>query len=83
MFERIIWARGDVCKKGKDLGKRIQCLREIYFRWLRYRSLDVKLPFILSPPTRPPSPEPIQLSLEEVDELRETVFRIEREKEEL
>lgn len=45
--------------------------------------MDVKLPFILSPPTRPPSPEPIQLSLEEVDELRETVFRIECEKEEL
>lgn len=81
MLKRIIRAWGNVHKKGIDLGKSIKGIREFYCRWVRQRSQDFKLPFILNPPTRQPSLEPTPIFLEEVDNRRETVLRLERKKE--
>lgn len=43
----------------------------------------MKLPFSIEIPPRPISPEPVPVSLKEVEELRATLARLEKQKEEL
>jgi hypothetical protein len=43
----------------------------------------VKLPFIVKTPIPPRSPEPIPISIEEVEELKVTIAQLNKEKEEL
>ncbi|KAI5428515.1 hypothetical protein KIW84_033483 [Lathyrus oleraceus] len=69
--------------RGQDKGKGVIGDREPYHQWVTRRSQEIKLPFILNPPTQPPPPEPIPVSMEEVEALRATIARLGRENEEL
>ncbi|XP_050889708.1 uncharacterized protein LOC127094998 [Lathyrus oleraceus] len=57
--------------------------REPYYQWVIKRSQKVKLSFILDPPTQPPPPELIPVSIKEVEALKPTIARLGRENEEL
>lgn len=83
MLKRIIRAWEYVHLRGRNMGKGIQLTKEPYYQWGIERSWDIKFPFILDPPTQPPPPEPILVSLEEVGELRASILILEQEKEEL
>lgn len=54
-----------------------------YQQWVIERFKNVKLPFSIEVPWRSASPELVLVSLEEVEELRATMARLEKEKEEL
>ncbi|XP_050895792.1 uncharacterized protein LOC127102467 [Lathyrus oleraceus] len=64
MLRRIIRAWEKVRFRGQDKGKGVIGYREPYYQWVTRRSLEIKLPFILDPPTQPPPPEPIPVSME-------------------
>lgn len=83
LLKKIIWAWGNVHKKGRHLRKGIQVIKELYNEWIIQRNQDIKLTFIISPPLWPTSPDPVPISHKEVDELRTFVLRLEQEKEEL
>ncbi|XP_050888723.1 uncharacterized protein LOC127093868 [Lathyrus oleraceus] len=83
MLRRVTRAWEKVCFRGQDKGKNVIGDKEPYYQWVMKRSQEVKLPFILDPPTQPPPPEPIPISIEEVEALRATIARLGREKEEL
>ncbi|XP_050885351.1 uncharacterized protein LOC127090323 [Lathyrus oleraceus] len=82
MLRRVIRAWGKVRFRGQDKGKGVIGDREPYYQWVTRRSQEIKMPFILDPPTQPPPPEPIPVSMEEVETLRATIARLGRENEE-
>ncbi|KAI5441083.1 hypothetical protein KIW84_010516 [Lathyrus oleraceus] len=83
MLKRVIRAWEKVRFRGQDKGKGVIGDREPYHQWVTRRSQEIKLPFILDPPTQPPPPEPILVSMEKVEALRATIARLGRENEEL
>lgn len=83
MLRRVIRAWEKVRFIGQDKGKGVIGDREPYYQWVTRRSQEIKLPFILDPPTQPSPPEPIPVSMEEVEALRATIARLGRENEEL
>lgn len=54
-----------------------------YQQWILERVKVVKLPFSIEVPPRPPALELVLVSLEEVEELRDTMARLEKEKEDM
>ncbi|XP_050909129.1 uncharacterized protein LOC127122897 [Lathyrus oleraceus] len=83
MLRRVIRAWEKVRFRGQDKGKGVIGDREPYYQWVTRRSQEINLPFILDPPTQPPPPKPIPVSMEEVEALRATIARLGRENEEL
>ncbi|XP_050920212.1 uncharacterized protein LOC127137833 [Lathyrus oleraceus] len=76
MLRRVIRAWEKVRFIGQDKGKGVIGDREPYYQWVTRRSQEIKLPFILDPPTKPPPPEPTPVSMEEVEALRATIARL-------
>lgn len=54
-----------------------------YVEWINERVCKVKFPFTLEHPVVIRDPEPVMVSMEEVEELNTTIFLIRREKEDL
>lgn len=52
-------------------------------QWVQERALQVKLAYPFEPSMHPNSPDPTHIPIEEVNELKETILRLEREYEEL
>ncbi|XP_050919164.1 uncharacterized protein LOC127136674 [Lathyrus oleraceus] len=82
-LRRVIQAWKKVHFRGQDKGKGVVGDREPYYQWVTKRSQEIKLPFILDPPTQPPPPEPTPVSIEELEALKATIARLGRENEEL
>jgi hypothetical protein len=83
MLQKIIRSWAVVHKKGNELRKRRSEIKEPYPQWIKERVKNIKLPFILIPSSQPSQPDPVSTSVEEVDELKATIERLEREKEDL
>ncbi|XP_050915319.1 uncharacterized protein LOC127130335 [Lathyrus oleraceus] len=83
MLRRVVRAWEKVCFKGQAKVKGVIGDKEPYYQWFVKRSQEVKLSFILDPPTQPPPPEPIPVSIEEVEALKATIARLGQENEEL
>jgi archaellum component FlaC len=79
MLQKIIRSWEEVHKKGSELRKRGSGNREPYPQWVKERAKSIKLPFIIIPSTQPSSPKPVPVSIEEVNELRATISRLEKE----
>ncbi|XP_050875119.1 uncharacterized protein LOC127078729 [Lathyrus oleraceus] len=75
-LRRVIRVWEKVFFRGQDKGKGVIGYREPYYRRVTRRSQEIKLTFILDPPTQPPPPEPISVSMEEVEALRATIARL-------
>ncbi|KAK2351445.1 hypothetical protein QL285_097261 [Trifolium repens] len=83
MLQKIIQSWEKVHKKGSELKKRRSETNELYPYWVIERAKLIKLPFVLVPSTQPSSPEPVSVSLEEANDLRTTISRLRKEKEEV
>jgi chromosome segregation ATPase len=83
MLQKIIRSWEEVHKKGNELKKRRNETNELYPHWVIERAKLIKLPFVLAPSTQPSLPEPASMSMEEVNDLRATIIRLEKEKEEV
>jgi hypothetical protein len=81
MLQRIIRSWEVVHKKGNELRKRGSEIKEPYPQWVKERVKNIKLPFLIVPSAQPSSSEPIPISIEEVNELKKTISRLEKEKE--
>ncbi|KAI5431299.1 hypothetical protein KIW84_035465 [Lathyrus oleraceus] len=69
--------------KGTELVKKNDAARVLYQQWISERIKVVKLPFSIETPLRSTSPEPVPVSLEEVEELQAMVAKLGKEKEDL
>ncbi|KAK2396348.1 hypothetical protein QL285_058005 [Trifolium repens] len=83
ILQRVIRSWAQVHRKGNELRKRGITINEPYSQWIKERVKKIQLPFILIPSSQPSSPEPVPTSVEEVDMLKATIERLEKEKEEL
>ena len=83
ILQRVIRSWAQVHRKGNELRKRGIAINEPYSQWIKERVKKIQLPFILIPSSQPSSPEPVPTSVEEVDMLKATIERLEKEKEEL
>ncbi|WJX45917.1 hypothetical protein P8452_32765 [Trifolium repens] len=83
MLQRIIRSWEATHKKGNELKKRRSGTNELYPHWVIERAKIIKLPFVLAPSTQPSSQEPVSVSMEEVNDLRATITRLKKEKEEV
>lgn len=83
MLQRIIRSWEKVHKKGIKLGKKNDVAKEPYTQWVKERVQQIKLPFTIDPLYCSDSHEPIPISVEEVNELKETVAQLEHEKEQM
>jgi chromosome segregation ATPase len=81
MLKRIIQSWEKVNKKGSELRKRGNAAPESYTQWVKERVKQIKLPFDIIPPSQPSLPEPTPISNEEVDRLKATIDRLEKENE--
>lgn len=81
LLHKIIQAWKKVHTKGTELGKKNCVAKEPYRQWVIERVQEVNFPFTIELPTLPTSPEPIPISIEEVDKLKPTILRLEKEKE--
>ncbi|XP_050919755.1 uncharacterized protein LOC127137325 [Lathyrus oleraceus] len=68
---------------GIELVKKNGAARVPYQQWVSERIKVVKLPFSIEIPLKSTSPEPVPVSLEEVEELRAMVAKLGKEKEDL
>ncbi|XP_050895736.1 uncharacterized protein LOC127102408 [Lathyrus oleraceus] len=84
LFQRIRKAWKKVNRKGKsDLGRINRITKEPYFQWVKEREEVIKMPFIIRIPVPLPEPKPTHVPIEEVEELKVTMARLEKENEEL
>ncbi|GAU40821.1 hypothetical protein TSUD_398050, partial [Trifolium subterraneum] len=79
MLQKIIQSWTQVHRKGNELRKR-DIVKEPYSHWIKERVKKIGLPFILTPSSQPSPPEPMPTSIEEVNELKATIERLEKEK---
>jgi septal ring factor EnvC (AmiA/AmiB activator) len=83
ILQMIIRSWEEVHKKGNELKKRRSETNELYPHWVMERAKLIKLPFVLVPSTQPSFPEPVSISIEEVNDLRATINRLGKVKEEV
>ncbi|XP_050916624.1 uncharacterized protein LOC127131752 [Lathyrus oleraceus] len=84
LFQSIREAWKKVNRKGKaDLGRVNRITKESYFHWVREMVEVIKMPFIIWILVPFPESKPTHIPIEEVDELKATMARLEKENEEL
>ncbi|KAI5436967.1 hypothetical protein KIW84_023190 [Lathyrus oleraceus] len=83
IYGLIIRSWEKVHTKGTELVKKNDAARVPYQQWISERIKVVKLPFSIEIPLRSTSPEPVPVSLEEVEELRAMVAKLGKEKDDL
>ncbi|WJX73042.1 hypothetical protein P8452_56867 [Trifolium repens] len=82
-LQKVIRSWAQVHSKGNELRMRGIAVKEPYSQWIKECVKKIGLPFILIPSSQPSPPNPIPTSVEEVDELKATIKRLEKEKEDL
>ncbi|XP_050889226.1 uncharacterized protein LOC127094432 [Lathyrus oleraceus] len=84
LFQRIKEAWKNVNQKGKaDLGRENGITKEPYFQWVKERVEMIKMPFVIRAPVPLPEPKLTHVPIEEVEELKTTMAKLEKENEEL
>lgn len=77
MLKGIIHSWEKVHKKGRELGKKNIMAKKPH---TKERVQQIKLSFIFEPLNHPDSTNPVHISIEEVNELKATSFRLKQEK---
>lgn len=83
LFRKVIYAWEKVHVKENKLKRRDTSSKESYTSWVKEMVHLIKLPFVIDPTYLLDIPDPIPMSTEEVDRLRETIVRLEKDKESL
>ncbi|KAI5387078.1 hypothetical protein KIW84_073291 [Lathyrus oleraceus] len=84
LFQRIKEAWKNVNRKGKaELGGANGITKEPYFQWVKERVQIIKMPFVIRTPIPLPEPKLTHVPIEEMEELKTTVAKLEKENEEL
>ncbi|XP_050900088.1 uncharacterized protein LOC127106830 [Lathyrus oleraceus] len=84
LFQRIKEAWKNVNRKGKaELGRANGITKEPYFQWVKERVQMIKMPFVIRTPIPLPEPKLTHVPIEEMEELKTTMAKLERENEEL
>ncbi|XP_050908879.1 uncharacterized protein LOC127122616 [Lathyrus oleraceus] len=84
LFQRIKEAWKNVNRKGRtDLGRANGITKEPYFHWVKERVEIIKMSFVIRAPVPLPEPKLTHVSIEEVEELKTTMAKLEKENEEL
>ncbi|XP_050889332.1 uncharacterized protein LOC127094554 [Lathyrus oleraceus] len=84
LFQRIKEAWKNVNRKGKDdLGIANGITKEPYFQWVKERVEMIKMSFVIRAPVPLPEPKLTHVPIEEMEELKTTVAKLEKENEEL
>ncbi|XP_050915055.1 uncharacterized protein LOC127130012 [Lathyrus oleraceus] len=84
LFQQIREAWKNVNQKGRaDLGRANGITEEPYFHWVKERAEVIKIPFVTRISVPLPEPKLTHIPFEEVDELKTTMEKLERENEEL
>lgn len=79
---RRSWGR-IYCKEKKDLGKRNCAKKEPYYIWVKERVQKIKLPFSYEVLISPHIPKPTHVPIQEAEEFKALVAKLEKENEEL
>ncbi|KAI5384513.1 hypothetical protein KIW84_071495 [Lathyrus oleraceus] len=70
--------------KGKaELGRANGITKEPYFQWVKERVQIIKMPFVIRTPIPLPEPKLTHVPIEEMEELKTTMAKLEKENEEL
>ncbi|KAI5396864.1 hypothetical protein KIW84_062915 [Lathyrus oleraceus] len=84
LFQRIKEAWKNVNRKGKaELGRANGITKEPYFQWVKERVQIIKMPFVIRMPIPLPEPKLTHVPIEEMEELKATMAKLEKENEEL
>ncbi|KAI5437894.1 hypothetical protein KIW84_023859 [Lathyrus oleraceus] len=84
LFQRIKEAWKNVNRKGKaKLGRANGITKEPYFQWVKERVHIIKMPFVIRKPIPLPEPKLTHVPIEEMEELKNTMAKLEKENEEL
>lgn len=83
LLRRIIRSWKMMHTKGSELGTKNATTKESYTQWVKKMVQQVKLPFVIDHTYRLDMPYTIHVSIEEVENLKAIVTRIEREQENL
>ncbi|XP_050897848.1 uncharacterized protein LOC127104726 [Lathyrus oleraceus] len=82
LFQRIREAWKNVNRKRRaDLGRANGITKEPYFHWVKERVEMIKMPFVTRISVPLPEPKLTHIPIEEVDELKTTMAKLERENE--
>ncbi|KAI5399784.1 hypothetical protein KIW84_064929 [Lathyrus oleraceus] len=74
----------NVNRKGKaELGRANGITKEPYFQWVKERVQIIKVPFVIRTPIPLPEPKLTHVPIEEMEELKTTMAKLEKENEEL
>ncbi|KAI5388637.1 hypothetical protein KIW84_074350 [Lathyrus oleraceus] len=84
LFQRIKEAWKNVNRKGKaELGRANGITKEPYFQWVKERVQIIKMSFVIRTPIPLPEPKLTHVPIEEMEELKTTMAKLEKENEEL
>ncbi|KAI5403843.1 hypothetical protein KIW84_051118 [Lathyrus oleraceus] len=79
---RMSWK--NINRKGKaELGKANGITKEPYFQWVKERVQIIKMPFVIRTPIPLPEPKLTHVPIEELEELKTIMAKLEKENEEL
>ncbi|KAI5445919.1 hypothetical protein KIW84_013954 [Lathyrus oleraceus] len=84
LFQRIKEAWMNINRKGKaELGRANGITKEPYFQWVKERVQIIKIPFVIRTPIPLPEPKLTHVPIEEMEELKTAMAKLEKENEEL
>lgn len=84
LLRRVRRARGRIiCKEKVGLGKRNCVAKEPYHKWVKEWAQKIKLPFNCEVPIPPQAHEPTHVPIQEAEELKATITKLEKENEEI
>ncbi|KAI5399639.1 hypothetical protein KIW84_064822 [Lathyrus oleraceus] len=83
LLRKVTRAWKKVHVKENKLKRKNTSSEESYTHWVKEMVRLIKLPFVINPTYVPNIPDPIPVSLKEVDHLRATIARLEQDKESL
>ncbi|KAI5425545.1 hypothetical protein KIW84_031373 [Lathyrus oleraceus] len=84
LFQRIKEAWKNVNRKGKaELGRANGITKEPYFQWVKERVQMIKMPFVIRTPIPLIEPKLTHVPIKEMEELKTTMAKLEKENEEL
>lgn len=83
LYRKVTRAWEKVHVKENKLNRKDTSSEESYTLWVKEKVCLIKLPFMIDPTYVPDIPDPIPVSIEEVDNLKDTIVGLEQDKESL
>ncbi|KAI5422036.1 hypothetical protein KIW84_045476 [Lathyrus oleraceus] len=83
LIRKVTWAWEKVHVKDNKLKRKDTSSEESYTPWVKEIVCLIKPPFVIDPTYVPDTPDPIIVSIKEVDRLKDIIVRLEQDKERL